>query len=179
MLSLTCERCKTRFVRQGTRVQSRTFCSKKCANNSHESGTPRLFWKRVNKTDRCWIWIGAKRPDGYGLFCVNGRLVRAHRWAYENLIGPIPNGLVIDHLCRVPACVNPDHLEPVTDRINILRGVGPSATEAKQVMCKRGKHVLTARRYDGKRHCVECNNMLARKRRYERGISKFLVKPIW
>ena len=79
------------------------------------------FWAKVNKTPDCWLWTGGKTGHGYGVFSLHGRDVRAHRAAYEFLVGAIPSGLVIDHLCRVPACVNPEHLQPVTQQINCLR----------------------------------------------------------
>lgn len=80
------------------------------------------FWSKVDKTDTCWLWTGTRTGKGYGRFKVNGRLVFAHRFAYELLVGPIPPGLQVDHLCRVRHCVNPAHLEPVTCKENIQRG---------------------------------------------------------
>ena len=71
----------------------------------------------------CWLWQGAKDPKGYGMARHNGKVCRAYRVIYEELVGLIPEGLEIDHLCRVHACVNPEHLEPVTHRENILRGL--------------------------------------------------------
>lgn len=68
----------------------------------------------------CLIWTGAL-SDGYGYFGVDGKMVRVHRWAYENWVGPIPAGLELDHVCRVPACANPLHLEPVTHAENMRR----------------------------------------------------------
>ena len=81
------------------------------------------FWAKVDRSGSCWLWLAAT-SHGYGTFQSNGKLVRAHRYAYELLVGPIPGGLVIDHLCRTTACVNPEHLEPVTQRENLLRGAG-------------------------------------------------------
>lgn len=82
------------------------------------------FWSKVDRDggpDCCWPWLAA-RANGYGKFYVDGRMVRAHRFAYELLVGPIPEGLVLDHLCAVTFCVNPAHLEPVTQRENARRG---------------------------------------------------------
>jgi hypothetical protein len=91
------------------------------------------FWEQVKKLrTRCWEWQGRKSPDGYGTFSVEGRAIPAHRYAYESRVGQIPHGLVIDHLCRNPSCVKPQHLEPVTPRENWLRGVSPSAREARR-----------------------------------------------
>src|SRR5690242_4725322 len=81
------------------------------------------FWFHVNKTPTCWLWIGWKSHNGYGRFSINAsKKVQAHRFAYELLRGPIPAGLQIDHLCRVPACVNPAHMEVVTASVNQKRG---------------------------------------------------------
>lgn len=71
----------------------------------------------------CWIWLGMKTPEGYGIIKVNGKRVKAHRYAYTHLVCPIPEGLTIDHLCRHKDCVNPEHLEPVTASENTKRGV--------------------------------------------------------
>jgi HNH endonuclease len=81
------------------------------------------FWRRVNRTDACWLWTGGTNGRGYGQLKIDGQQFYAHRLAFEVERGPIPNGLVIDHLCRTPLCVNPDHLEPVTNTENLRRGV--------------------------------------------------------
>lgn len=82
----------------------------------------------------CWIWLSALNDRGYGQFSKK----HAHRVTYETFVGPIPEGLVLDHLCRVPCCVNPAHLEPVTHKENILRGVGIAAVNATKTQCKNG-----------------------------------------
>ena len=120
------------------------------------------FWAKVRKTDTCWEWT-AQRNWGYGRFALTHRkMVRAHRFSYELHKGPIPQGLVIDHLCRNKACVNPDHLELVTNRENVLRGVGTSAVNAKKTHCKRGHHLSGDNLYvnprDGSRHCRSCKH---------------------
>lgn len=81
------------------------------------------FWIKVQRDDEgCWAWIGSRNGKGYALFEVAGRgSKRAHRWAYEHFIGPIPDGLTIDHLCLNKSCVNPHHLEPVTNAENQRR----------------------------------------------------------
>jgi hypothetical protein len=109
----------------------------------------------------CWLWT-ASTNKGYGKFVVSTRVhVEAHRWLYEQLVGPIGPGLQLDHLCRVTRCVNPDHLEPVTQRENMLRGDGPSAVNARKTHCIHG-HAFTPentyvppKRPNG-RDCREC-----------------------
>lgn len=81
-----------------------------------------LFWAKVQKTDTCWLWT-ARSCNGYGSFGI-GRVPRlAHRVAYTELVGPIPKGMTLDHLCRVRACVNPAHLEVVTAEENVRRAM--------------------------------------------------------
>lgn len=89
------------------------------------STTPRpaiiRFAEKVEKTETCWNWTGAIQAPGYGRFKGNDRLELAHRWSYEHHVGPIPEGMTIDHLCLNKRCVNPAHLEVVTRAENGLR----------------------------------------------------------
>ena len=108
-------------------------------------GTPEeRFWPRVARggPDECWLWLGAT-DEGYGRFSISPSVrVRSHRFAYERLVGPIPDGLVLDHLCRRRVCANPAHLEPVTHRENILRGTGMAARHVVKTHCANG-HAFT------------------------------------
>ena len=125
------------------------------------------FWAKVRKTPTCWIWTAAL-DDGYGQFWYDGRMVRAHRFAYELVIGPIPDGLEPDHLCENTACVNPDHLEPVTHQENMLRGNNPVAKNAAKTRCNLGHLLSGSNLYihpNGGRRCRECSR-LARHRHY-------------
>ncbi|MEV0553162.1 HNH endonuclease signature motif containing protein [Streptomyces sp. NPDC050597] len=91
----------------------------------------------------CVLWPEtALDRDGYGRFWVDGRYVTAHRWAFEQTRGPVPDGLDLDHLCRVRRCVAVGHLDPVDHRTNVLRSTGPSAVNARRTRCVNG-HDLT------------------------------------
>lgn len=83
---------------------------------------PPTFWAKVEAAGDHWLWIGAIGTRGYGSFAIHGVSHLAHRLAYESVHGPIPQGLVIDHVCRVRPCVNPDHMEPVSIAVNSQRG---------------------------------------------------------
>lgn len=112
------------------------------------------FWMQVVMVENCWEWIGTVNSGGYGSFN-DGRQFKAHRWSYARFKGPIPPSLTLDHLCRNRRCVNPDHLEPVTNRENILRGNGPTAENARKTHCKRG-HPLPLAGFGPRPECCEC-----------------------
>jgi hypothetical protein len=98
------------------------------------------FWSKVRKTDDCWLWT-AGLNGGYGVYTIGGRPRPAHRLAYEELVGPVPDGLQLDHLCRVRRCVNPAHLEPVTSKENTRRGTAVDVIAERQrskTHCPRG-----------------------------------------
>lgn len=138
------------------------------------------FWSYVEpQANGCSIWTGAKLGGGYGQFCLNingkRRTIVAHRYAYILAKGPVPDGKCLDHLCRNRACVEVEHLEPVTMRENVLRGIGITARYAKATHCVRG-HPFSGdnlRRYksNGSRSCLTCGRERmreCRKRKKER-----------
>lgn len=128
------------------------------------------FWQKVDKSAGCWLWTGAQHPAGYGHIKIAGKVEAAHRVSYEMAHGPIPDGLVIDHLCRVPACVNPDHLEAVTLVENTMRGEGYMAQQARKTHCKHGHEFTIANTYRWRsaRICRAC----ARTRSARRSVAK-------
>ena len=124
------------------------------------------FWEKVNKTDTCWLWTAYVDPEGYGRFKY-GLHQNAHRVAYEWIIGPIPPGLQIDHLCRVRNCVNPSHMEPVTLVENVMRSpIHSSLINAAKTHCPKGHPYSaenTRRGARGGRKCRECGREQVRR----------------
>lgn len=134
-----------------------------CRTLARRSHQRERFWTLVDKGPGCWRWMGPLATNGYGRIPWNGRPTPAHRIAWELTRGkPFPVGLVADHLCRNHACVNPDHIEPVTNRENLRRGVGVSAVNARRETCAKG-HPLDGVKAGG-RYCLTCNR--ARNRAY-------------
>ena len=129
------------------------------------------FWAGAIKTATCWIWTRAKTNKGYGRLTWNYEHWLAHRLAYTLTKGPIPDGLHLDHLCRAPACINPNHLEAVTMRENTMRGNNFTAIHARKTHCPRG-HSYDVLLENGWRRCSSCyreqNNQATRK--YKRKI---------
>ena len=128
------------------------------------------FWSKVEKTPTCWNWKAANTAGrGYGTFNVgHGKMVYAHRLAYELLREPIQGGLQIDHLCRNKLCVNPYHLEVVTARENLLRGFGVSGINSRKTRCPQGHPLVEGNlvlwlRKRGIRKCLICRREIQRR----------------
>ncbi len=106
----------------------------------------------------CHTWIGPVGDGGYGRVQFRNTHMGAHKAAYIKAVGEVPEGFVLDHLCRNRLCIRPDHLEPVTDRTNILRGIGPTAENARKTHCLNG-HPLSGDNLiesPGRRRCRAC-----------------------
>ena len=135
---------------------------------------PERFFRKVQfsaEENGCWIWGASLQTNGYGHF-YDGGDVLAHRWLYAFCVGPIRAGLTLDHLCRERRCVNPDHLEPVSLRTNVLRGNAPAAINARKTHCLRG-HPLSGSNLGAKRRnspgargdCLACKRWRRRRGR--------------
>ena len=123
------------------------------------------FLAKVRKAGDCWLWQANIHTDtGYAYFWYEGKSVRAHRWAYEHWVGPIPQGLTLDHTCRRRTCVSPKHSEPVTLRTNILRGEGGAARNARKTRCPTCDGPYSIRN-SRQRICIPCTARYHRERR--------------
>lgn len=134
------------------------------------------FWAKVEKTEPgCWLWRGYRTPNGYAQFKADGKTTRVHRWAYKQLVGPIPDGLGLDHLCRVRHCVNPAHLEPVTNKENTARGINFIAVNIRKTNCSNCGDLLTLCA-EGQRRCMSCRRKNKNKRYIRKKLEKALLE---
>jgi hypothetical protein len=136
-----------------------------------------LLWPKVDQNGPlpeyrpdlgpCWIFTGRISSEGYGVFDVHGVGVRAHMASFLITTGTLPDGLDLDHLCRVRKCVRPSHLEPVTRQVNVLRGVSPVARQVAVTHCPAGHPYDEQNTYvkHGHRGCRACDAARAREKR--------------
>lgn len=137
--------------------------ARKTATLPHGSSTEERFWPKVAKADgdECWLWVAAIAPQtGYGAFWDGERVASAHVYSFLLAGGTIPDGMTVDHECRVRACVRPSHLRVLTRAANVLAGESPHAVNARKTHCIRG-HELTGDNvftWQGARRCRTCIN---------------------
>lgn len=132
---------------------------KQMTNGNGEDLKKKIIGRKETDKNDCWNWSGAKRK-GYGMIKVGMKQMSVHRVLYEILVAPIPEGYVIDHLCRNKSCINPAHLQPVTSKENTLRGTSFAAINSKKTHCPKG-HEYTqenlGKNKAGRRVCKQCN----------------------
>jgi len=123
------------------------------------------FWSKVDKTSTCWNWVSNISYNGYGTFYYNKKLQYSHRLSYESIKGKIPKGLQIDHLCRNRKCVNPDHLEVVTQKENCRRGLA-GINQTTKTHCPQGHeyseentYIAPRKNRSPDRHCRICTQI--------------------
>lgn len=178
-----CKHCGEEFVApyhpdDSKRAHRGRFCSARCSNAFRIPAWPARFWAKVDKNGPipehrpdlgpCWIWNGAT-ASGYGTSTDSDGIKnrQAHRISYSMAHGDIPDGLQIDHLCRVRRCVNPAHLEPVTHKVNTNRGMSPTIVAHRSGVCLRGHEMTGDNRVverDGFLRCRTCRRETRRKR---------------
>ncbi len=134
-------------------------------------GLPERFWAMATISDTghdtpCLVWTGYRNRDGYGRYSTSTASCYAHRVAFKALVGPVPGGLTVDHLCRVRNCVNPTHMEAVPHRTNLLRSDSASAVALRTNRCVNGHEFTSENTYirqNGGRQCRACNRESARR----------------
>ena len=171
-----CETCGTEFFVYPAHIRARNvrFCSTRCRDAGARLRRQPLgerIWPKVDKAGpvpdyrpelgACWIWLGHRRSDGYGGVNIDGTGRLAHRVVFALQFGDVPPDLTLDHLCRVRTCVNPSHLEVVTIAENVLRGLGPTALNARMTHCIRG-HDDWRLTGSGRRLCRTCERLRRR-----------------
>lgn len=161
----TCQQCGASFTTGTPRARDdrRKFCGSTCYHAAQRARSLSLDERfdavRLEPSGACLLWTGmVSKTTGYGRLASMPREILAHRFAYERAHGPIPDGLTIDHLCRVRPCVNPEHMEAVTSGVNVLRGESPWAKNARKTHCVRGHAFDEANTLHlrGQRRCRAC-----------------------
>lgn len=151
-------------------------CEEGLALNDARQRLPENLGRRIKQEETCWIWTGMRDKEGYGRFAIKRRTYQAHRLVYEALVEAIPEGLQLDHLCRNHPCVNPAHLEPVTQLENARRGFYATKTH-----CLNGHEFTEQNTYihpgTGHRQCRSCWKAKYRRRKASAGPSGW--DPYW
>lgn len=165
-LMKACRDCGISISRKATRCRRCNLVWRNTVDHDQQYLLSRV---EVDAESGCWLWTGPRSRLGYPTLKV-GDEHGAHRLAYRLWKGSIPDGLTIDHLCRVRHCVNPEHLEPVTQRVNSIRGTSPFAVNAQKTHCKHGheftpENTMRSPSLNGRRRCRACYNALRRRRR--------------
>lgn len=169
--TISCLQCGNPMPYLTARGEARTFCSRQCVGRALGRTRRRDLldaflhgFERIAKPEiGCWEWASG---SPYGQVQHLGKVMGAHRMSYWHFIGPIPDGLVIDHLCRNPRCVRPDHLDVVPPHINNLRGASPSALNARKTQCHAGHpfNETNTLMKPNRRYCRICRRIRDRRR---------------
>lgn len=158
------------YVRKNGKWMCRACRRERAMVRRRASGIrPRLptalrFYSKVSVVGDCWIWTGKQNNRGYGVFRSQGKEGYAHRWAFEDAEGHIPSDMEIDHLCRIPLCVRPSHLEVVSHQENVARGDSRRRSHCPHGHSYSGSN-LYVNPYTGKRLCRTCHRASDRRRR--------------
>jgi hypothetical protein len=151
----------TRIDHRGSRVCRACRRARYAESRAPRPTLAEIIWTRFDRSDGCWVWNGAPMNTGYGQY--RNRL--AHRLVYELLVGPIPESLTLDHLCRNRICVNPAHLEPVTFKENVLRGESLPARNARKTHCPQGHPYDEENTYVSPRGWRQCRTCIRERMR--------------
>lgn len=163
----TCQRPLIRQYKGASRYPGHHYCSRACWNTAHALRQMHRIWSQVAQDGECWIWQGTRDALGYARLKMRRHSDLLHRAIYVMTRGPIPEHLVLDHRCRRPPCLNPAHLEPVPQRVNVFRGQSPIAKNRQKTHCPQG-HAYTPENTwisrTGGRGCRACNRERASRR---------------
>lgn len=173
-----CLNCGIAFLARPNEVAKgrAVFCSRACSDVGRVRTPEERFWEKVDRSggpDACWLWTASQQGGGYGQFWTGSQLQVAHKYSYELVHGPVPDGMEVDHVwargCTNRHCVNPAHLEAVPQQINNLRSNSLSAQNARKTHCKHGHEFTPENTYvrpgvRGGRDCMTCRREIELRR---------------